>query len=80
MVKIKYILFRRILKPTIFSFSFLIIISCKKEKKIDLSVNNLPVNSNSNTNTTDTGVITYLALGDSYTIGQSVNRKDFLYS
>lgn len=76
MEKIKYMLLWWMVKPAFLGFTFLIIISCAKEKPIELSVNNLPINSGSNTNIRDTGVITYLALGDSYTIGESVEESE----
>lgn len=64
-----------VLKVAAFSLSFVLIISCTKERKVNISTENnntTGTNSNSNPNPTDTGKLTYLALGDSYTIGQSV--------
>ena len=75
-MKFKKTYYSQILKAVIFSISFLLIISCSKDKKIDILNQNPDTGytiSNSNTNTTDTGKITYLALGDSYTIGESVS-------
>ena len=69
----------RLLKAISFFLSFVLIISCTKQKREDVVTenNNTPGTiSNTNTNTTDTGKITYLALGDSYTIGQSVAESD----
>lgn len=69
----------RLLKAATFYLSFVLIISCSKDRRIDSPTenNNIPDTIlNSTTNTTDTGKITYLALGDSYTIGQSVAEAE----
>ncbi|MEO8820044.1 MAG: SGNH/GDSL hydrolase family protein [Ginsengibacter sp.] len=53
--------------------------SCTKDKKNDIvtdTTNSGDSISASNTNPTDTGKITYLALGDSYTIGETVAESD----
>jgi len=78
-LKIKKINYCNILKAVTFFLSFVLIISCTKDKKIDtsnLNPNAGDINSTSNTDTTDTGKITYLALGDSYTIGESVSEQE----
>ena len=65
----------RILKIAALFLSFILVISCTKVRKNEIyPENNITADTilNSNTNTTDTGKITYLALGDSYTIGESV--------
>ncbi len=74
-MKLKRPYYPNILKAFIFSFSFLLIISCTKDKSTGISPennNSTDTISSSNTNTADTGKITYLALGDSYTIGETV--------
>ena len=76
-MKLKHNNINRLFTLLIFSFSFLITVSCKKEKESYLSPGN---NSSSDTITdnkiVDTNKITYLALGDSYTIGASVSEQE----
>ena len=66
------------LKAVFFFFSFLIIISCSKktDPPAILSGSSGSSNTNVNPDAMDTGKITYLALGDSYTIGESVSPTD----
>lgn len=66
------------LKPYFFFLSFLAIISCSKhtEPPSDISGSSESSNTNINPEAMDTGKITYLALGDSYTIGESVAATD----
>lgn len=60
----------------VFGGSFLLIISCTKEKETyQSSSNNLTSDSIINNNSLDTGIKSYLALGDSYTVGQSVQKE-----
>ncbi len=78
-MKLERSYYSRLLKPAAFFLSFLLIISCSKEKRDNISTeynNTEDTISNTNSNTTDTGKITYLALGDSYTIGESVAESD----
>jgi lysophospholipase L1-like esterase len=65
------------LKAAVFLVSFLAIISCKKQADNPLKVNadSTVATTSTNNNNTDSGKITYLALGDSYTIGQSVSKN-----
>ena len=77
-MKFKKVFYCHILKAVTFFLSFVLIISCTKDKKIDMLNENPNTDnsiSSSNANTTDTGKITYLALGDSYTIGESVSEQ-----
>jgi len=78
-LKIKKIYYCHLLKAVAFFLSFVLIISCTKDTKIETSILNPDVGeiiSASNTKTTDTQKITYLALGDSYTIGESVPEQE----
>ncbi|MEO6836851.1 MAG: SGNH/GDSL hydrolase family protein [Ginsengibacter sp.] len=69
--------FKKILSFLIFAGSFLLIISCTKEKERYRSPsNNLTSDSTINSNTLDTSMKSYLALGDSYTVGQSVQKDE----
>lgn len=64
-----------LIKAATFFLLFVLIISCTKDKKNDIfteTTNSADSISVTNSNTTDTGKITYLALGDSYTIGETV--------
>ena len=74
-MKLKKTNHSRLLKAAAVFLSFLLIISCTKEKRETISTeyNNT---GDINSNTTDTGKITYLALGDSYTIGESVAEPE----
>jgi lysophospholipase L1-like esterase len=61
----------------LFFISFLLIISCKKEKvNYTSSENNIPMDTIGDEKTLDKNNITYLALGDSYTIGAFVASED----
>ncbi len=64
-----------IIKTVIFGACFIMIISCSK-KQNGYFADNLPTDTTLNNNVTDTGVLTYLALGDSYTIGESVSVSE----
>lgn len=67
------------LKFVSFFLLFVLIISCTKEKRDVISVYNYNAKDsilNLDLNNTDTGKISYLALGDSYTIGESVPDSD----
>ena len=70
----------RIFKAVFLFLSLVLFISCTKDKRDVILIENNNTSDtilNSNTNTiTDTGQITYLALGDSYTIGESVPSSD----
>jgi lysophospholipase L1-like esterase len=63
-------------KRALFLLSFILILSCRKDNKDQISIENNPPDSIVNSNQADTGKITYLALGDSYTIGESVDVAD----
>jgi len=61
----------------LFFVSFLLIVSCKKEKVNYIpSENNIPMDTVADQKTLDKNNITYLALGDSYTIGAFVDSAD----
>ncbi len=78
-MKLKKNYYCHTLKAVTFFLSFVLVTSCTKDKKIDtlnLNPNTGDTISNFNTNVTDTGKITYLALGDSYTIGESVSEQE----
>ena len=66
------------LKSFFFFFSFLAIISCSNHTEPPAVISGSSGSSNTNVNpdAMDTGKITYLALGDSYTIGESVAPTD----
>ena len=66
---------KKIFSFLIFAGSFLLIISCTKEKEsYQSSSNNLTSDSTISSNALDTSIKSYLALGDSYTVGQSVQK------
>lgn len=69
----KSIYINRILKSSFLFFFFLLIISCSKEPQNIIPHDNV-ISSDSviHNNSSDTNLPSYLALGDSYTIGQSV--------
>ena len=75
-LKIKYILFRPVWRACIFAFLFFILISFSKETTRAFAANKNPFISGSIENIADTSTIPYLALGDSYTIGEAVEEKD----
>ena len=66
------------LKFFFFFISFLAIISCSKRTELPAVIGGSSGSSNTHVNpdAMDTGKITYLALGDSYTIGESVAPSD----
>lgn len=65
-------------KAAIFFVSFLSIISCRKQTDIPPKDNRAATVSDTGAKniSMDTGKITYLALGDSYTIGESVSESE----
>lgn len=76
-MKLKHRNINRLFTLLVFSFSFLITVSCKKEKENYLSPgNNISNDSSTDNKIVDTSNITYLALGDSYTIGASVSEQE----
>lgn len=66
------------LKAVFFFFSFLVIISCSKKTDLPAIISGSSGSSNTNVNpdAMDTGKITYLALGDSYTNGEAVSPTE----
>ena len=62
----------------ILSFTLLVLISCSKKKEIDIPGNDTNALDTTVHNNTplDTATKTYLALGDSYTVGQSVSEEE----
>jgi lysophospholipase L1-like esterase len=76
-LKLKYGHINKPFSFLLFFVSFLLIISCKKEKANYMSSeNNIPMDTVAAPKTLDKNNITYLALGDSYTIGESVAKED----
>ena len=76
-LKLNHNRLKKILSFLIFVGFFLLIISCTKEKEnYQSSSNNLTSDSTINSNALDTSIKSYLALGDSYTVGQSVQKDE----
>jgi len=76
-LELNYNYFQKVLSFIIFPTSFLLIIPYTKAKENYFgSLNNLTSDSIINNNPLDSGIKSYLALGDSYTIGQSVEEEN----
>ena len=74
-MKLKHINISRLLTLLLLSFSFLFCISCAKEKEKYVSGGNGSLRDITTDNKILDTNITYLALGDSYTIGESVPKE-----